>query len=67
MRPEYLKKAKISYDFLEQNENEFIVTAPGSYHWGFNCGFNVAEAINFTNSIWTDKLKDIKTVSKKNI
>lgn len=34
------------------NPNEFIVTFGGTYHQGFNWGFNMAEAVNFATDSW---------------
>mmetsp|Transcript_533 Transcript_533/g.560 ORF Transcript_533/g.560 Transcript_533/m.560 type:complete len:561 (-) Transcript_533:164-1846(-) len=33
---------------------EFVVTLGGSYHAGFNWGFNIAEAVNFATTKWLD-------------
>jgi len=50
--PAILKKAGIPYTRTVQYPGDTIITFPGSYHSGFNAGFNVAEATNFATPEW---------------
>jgi hypothetical protein len=50
--PSILKKAGIPFTRTVQYPGDAIVTFPGSYHSGFNTGFNVAEATNFAVPEW---------------
>jgi len=50
--PAILKKAGIPYTTTVQYPGDAIITFPGSYHSGFNTGFNIAEATNFAVPEW---------------
>ena len=50
--PAILKKSGIPYTRTVQYPGDAIITFPGSYHSGFNTGFNVAEATNFATPEW---------------
>jgi hypothetical protein len=50
--PKVLKKAGISFTTTVQYPGDAMITFPGSYHFGFNTGFNVAEATNFAVPEW---------------
>jgi len=50
--PIILKKAGISFTRTIQYPGDAIITFPGSYHFGFNTGFNAAEATNFAVPEW---------------
>ena len=50
--PAILKKAGIQFTTAVQYPGDAMITFPGSYHFGFNTGFNVAEATNFAVPEW---------------
>lgn len=50
--PAILKKAGIKYKTQIQCPGDAIITFPGSYHFGFNIGFNVAKSSNFAIPEW---------------
>lgn len=49
---------------VQQNKNEFIIIAPNAYHWGYNTGYNCAEAINFTSKYWVQETGYHEEVNK---
>jgi jumonji domain-containing protein 2 len=52
LSPSLLNKAGISYTTQVQRAGDIIITFPGSYHFGFNTGFNCAESTNFAVPEW---------------
>lgn len=52
--PSVLKKHNIKFSRVVQHEREYIITFPGVLHAGFNCGFNIAEAINIGSDRWLE-------------
>lgn len=52
LSPAILRKAGIRYQTAVQYPGDAIITFPGGYHFGFNAGFNVAEATNFGVPEW---------------
>lgn len=50
--PTILKNSGIPFTTTVQYPGDAIITFPGSYHFGFNTGFNVAEATNFAVPEW---------------
>lgn len=58
--PAILRKAGIPYTRTVQYPGDAIVTFPGSYHSGFNTGFNIAEATNFAVPEWIPYGKSAK-------
>ena len=46
--PRYeLEKAGVKYSLIWQQEHQAVVVLPGVYHFGFNMGLNIAEALNY--------------------
>ena len=52
LSPKVLQKAGIKYTTAIQRPGDAIITFPAGYHFGFNSGFNVAEATNFGVPEW---------------
>ena len=50
--PSVLTRAGIEFTTQVQRAGDIIITYPGSYHFGFNTGFNVAESTNFAVPEW---------------
>ncbi len=50
--PVELVERGITVHRIFQRARSFVVTAPRSYHAGFNCGFNISEAVNFGSPLW---------------
>lgn len=58
--PKVLRESGIPFHTLVQEPGEYVITFPASYHAGFNHGFNVAEATNFTTERWLSKGREAK-------
>ncbi|KAI9015481.1 JmjC domain, hydroxylase-domain-containing protein, partial [Hyaloraphidium curvatum] len=52
LSPKYLANQGIRVLKCVQRQGEFVITFPYSYHGGFNCGLNLAEAVNFATKAW---------------
>ena len=50
--PVDVRNAGITVYRVVHRPGSFVLTAPRAYHAGFNCGFNIAEAVNFANPNW---------------
>ncbi|KAL4448340.1 hypothetical protein ABPG75_005559 [Micractinium tetrahymenae] len=68
LSPMELKKRGVPVYRVVHEPGSFVVTMPDAYHSGFNCGFNVAEAVNFAPSHWipygTDVAEKYRTTGK---
>jgi jumonji domain-containing protein 2 len=52
LSPKVLQKAGIKYTTAIQRPGDAMITFPAGYHFGFNTGFNIAEATNFGVPEW---------------
>ncbi len=50
--PATLHAAGIPTSRVVQRPGDMVITAPGAFHFGYNTGWNVAEATNFANKLW---------------
>jgi jumonji domain-containing protein 2 len=63
INPYLLKKTfpQIKIHKVRQEAGEFIIVFPGSYHHGFNHGFNIAEAVNYATVKWLPMFLEAKS------
>jgi hypothetical protein len=54
INPLLVKEKGITVHKCVQYPGEFVITFCGSYHAGFNMGYNCAEAVNFALKKWID-------------
>lgn len=52
LSPSILSAAGVPVYTALQQQGQFVVTCPRSYHAGFNTGFNCAESVNFALEDW---------------
>lgn len=52
LSPTVLRDHGVPIYRLEHHAGEYVFTFPQAYHSGFNCGFNMAESINFGLPDW---------------
>jgi JmjC domain, hydroxylase len=50
--PRDVARRGIPVSRIVHKPGSFVYTAPGAYHGGFNCGFNISEAVNFGAPNW---------------
>lgn len=53
--PSVLKANNIQFSRVVQEKNQFIIIFSGGFHTGFNCGYNIAEAINLGIEGWLER------------
>lgn len=61
--PKTMKDKGINFNTVVQEPGEFVITFPGTYHGGYNQGFNIAEATNFATPRWFDIGRKAKSCS----
>ncbi|XP_057817430.2 lysine-specific demethylase JMJ17 isoform X1 [Cryptomeria japonica] len=52
LNPTVLKRNGVPVFTTLQESGNFVITFPRSFHGGFNCGLNCAEAVNFAPEDW---------------
>lgn len=56
---------------MEQSKGDLVILAPHAYHFGYNSGLNLCEAVNFIDDSWVPhgllaKFCPVHKASKKN-
>lgn len=52
--PSVIKQHNVTIHKMVHEPGQFVITAPGAYHAGFNSGFNCAESVNFATEKWIE-------------
>jgi hypothetical protein len=60
---EALEEWGVDYEVAEQRPGELVITAPGTYHQGWNAGANLNEAINYADDAVVERLAGYRTCS----
>lgn len=50
--PEWLQEHGIPFKVIIQEEGQSVIVCPNAVHWGWNAGYNIAEACNFATTSW---------------
>jgi hypothetical protein len=50
--PSALAAAGIPTSRIVQRPGDMVITSPGAFHFGYNTGWNIAEASNFASEAW---------------
>ena len=52
IHPDELRAHGIPVSRVVQRAGDLVFTSPGAFHWGYNSGWNIAEATNFADHLW---------------
>ena len=63
--PQWLLDRNVQVYRLVQKPGMYVIIRPGVLHWGFNCGFNVAEAANFALESHYTEIADIRSTTNE--
>ncbi|CAL8093149.1 unnamed protein product [Orchesella dallaii] len=67
LKLEILKAHDITVYLHVQQPGQYIILPPNTYHWGFSCGPNYSEAVNFGDPEWIFHALLYKTCTHKSI
>lgn len=58
LTPQFLEDNGIPFSRVIQNAGDLMIVWPRAYHFGYNAGFNQAEAVNFATPQWVEDVKE---------